>query len=124
MTVKYFTIDIREGERVTLLLTPALYGVGKARGIDLASDLKSEDKSAVTKAYAKLAYCAAINAWEVNGVDDPNAGDFPYRYADFDRWAWEHQDELLKFIDAVLIAFTGKGLKEHASQTVKKKTMK
>ena len=129
MTPKRIRIDLKEGVGIDLLLTPALYGVGKARGIDLVADLRDNgnDPTSITRVYTKMTYCAAINAWEVASVDDPGKGPFPYTFADFDAWSWEKPDDLLRVIDAFLVAFTGKGLKGHqegAQEDVKKKMKK
>ena len=129
MTVKQTDITLKQGVRVRLLLTPALYGVGKARGIDLTTVMRdASDSTGMIRSYAKLAYCAAINQWEVEAVDNPDKGAFPYTFADFDGWSWEQQDEVREFINAVLLAFTGKGLKDYAkegdSTALKKKTGK
>ena len=121
MTVKTFEITIREGVKMQVLLTPALYGVASRKGIDLDSDLKSGDVTGMTRAYAKLAYCAALNKWEVDRIDNPSVGDFPYTFSDFDTWSWENQAELLAFMDAVLMAFTGKSVKDYQGEDVKKK---
>ena len=129
MTVKTYDIELRQGERVRALLTPALYGVASRKGIDLTAEINgaSKDVTAMARAYAKMAYCAAINQWEVERVDNPSAPDFAYSFSDFDTWSWENQKDLLGFIDAVLLAFTGKGLseqKEAAGEGLKKKTRK
>lgn len=121
MTPTRYKITLGEGVGVNVLLTPALYGVARSRGIDLAL-ADGRDATAVTRTYAKIAYCGALNAWEVDAVDDPDKGAFPYRYEDFDTWAWSSPDALTSFIDAVLVAFTGKGLKATAAEAVKKKT--
>ena len=121
MTPIRTSIEIKQGVRTSLLLTPALYGCASARGIDL-STRSGEDAKAVIRTYTKIAYCAAINAWEVDSVDDPGKGEFPYSFADFDAWAWSHPDEVKRIIDAVLVAFTGKTLKESVADGVKKKT--
>lgn len=123
MTPTKVRIQLKQGVEVNALLTPALYGVAAARGIDLGT-ASGEDMTGVTRTYARIAYCAAINAWEVESVDHPDMGDFPYTYEDFDAWAWTDADGMLAFIDKTLAAFTGKGLKETAREAVKKKTMK
>lgn len=99
------TIDLREGVTVSILVTPALYGVAKRRGIDLVADANAGDTYA---SYVKIIYCAAINAWEVAAVDDPKRGEFPYTFADFHTWAWADRDRLTKMVAFCYEAMTGK----------------
>lgn len=123
------TIQLKEGVTVKLLLTPALYGVARERGIDFTTPpTEGADKQARTlDQYAKIAYCAAILAWEVDAVDDPGKGDFPYTFADFHLWSYDRPKEFGKTIDAILLALTGKHVRDYVKEGAsveKKKTRK
>lgn len=113
-------IEIREGVMVDILVTPALYRVAQRRGIDLGPG----DSTDPFTPYIKMAYCAAINAWEVDAVDNPGKGELPYKYADFDEWAWSDKARLAELIGFMYEAITGKVLKEEVADEVKKKTKK
>lgn len=109
-------MEIKEGVVCTLRVTPALYGVASSRGIDLQS---AGDNPLRT--YVKMMYCSAINDWEIRQVDDPSLGDFPLSYSDFDDWAFAHQEEFIKVIDFMLLACTGKGIKDYQHEKKKRK---
>lgn len=133
---KVTSIEIRTGVKVNLLLTPALYGIAKERGIDLfgpvhnaAEQDDQERYKATVEAYARIAYCAAISYWEVDCVDHPEAGAFPYTFADFYSWAWDNPRDFAQAIEAIMVAMTGKPLREYlkeldkaAEEDEKKKT--
>lgn len=129
MTPKRTNIELKDGVKVEILLTPALYGVGQRRGINLTEHFNHADEpSAVIRAYALVTFCAAINMWEVSRMDHPDLGEFPHDFADFEAWAWEHQDELMRVADLFMQAFVGKtmaeALKERETEGSKKKTRK
>ena len=113
-----YTIELREGVTVELLVTPALYSVAKKRGIDLVADLNAGDW---TTSYIKTIYCAAILAWEVAAVDNPKLGDFPHKYGDFHEWAWADSERFTGVVKKVFQALTGKTLEEATAAGVKKK---
>lgn len=122
LTRTVITIHIREGVTARLLLTPALYGVARERGIDLfPQESPNQDKETrFVSQYTKLAYCAAISAWEVEAVDDPDKGDFPWKYEDFLLWAYDNPRELGKTVDAILQALTGKSARDYAREAAQK----
>lgn len=113
---KLIEIHLREGVTARLLLTPALYGVAKERGIDLYTSGTQDKTSWVVDLYAKMAYCAAISAWEVESVDDPGKGEFPFNFEDFTIWAWENPKEFGTTIDAILLALTGKRARDYVRE--------
>lgn len=127
---KVIEIHLREGVKAKLLLTPALYGVARERGIDLfpPERVMEDKKDRVFDLYAKIAYCAAISAWEVDAVDDPDKGDFPWTFEDFSLWSWNDQKEFGQTINAILEALTGKSardyLREQAQKEAEKKKMR
>lgn len=112
------TIHLLEGVTAKLLLTPALYGVAKERRIDLfkAKEEGEERSSWLVEQYSKIAYCAAISAWEVDAVDNPDVGDFPFTYEDFFTWAWSNAEEFAKTVNAILEALTGKSVEDYVRE--------
>ena len=123
---KVIEIHLREGVKAKLLLTPALYGVARERGIDLFPPrLVMEDKKdRVFDLYAKIAYCAAISAWEVDAVDDPGRGAFPWTFEDFSLWSWNDQKEFGQTINAILEALTGKSARAYVREAVQEEAEK
>jgi hypothetical protein len=98
--------------------------VAKERGIDLLDDLrksKAEDAESgdiahTVRAYTKMAYCAAISSWEVEAVDNPDQGEFPYEYADFFAWAWKNPREFGRTLQDILVALSGKSVREFLAE--------
>lgn len=113
------SIELKEGVVCYLRITPALYGVATMRGIDL----NAKDENPLRK-YVKVAYCAAINDWEIERVDNPTIGVFPFKYSDFEDWAWADTKRLYELVDFILLATTGKGMKHYTDEEVKKKSRK
>lgn len=130
------SIQLKEGVTADLLLTPALYGVAKERGIDLFGEIARREDGAeprvgkTLECYSKIAYCAAILAWEVDAVDHPGKGECPYTYKDFYVWAYANPREFGRTIKAILAALTGKTFGEYLAEqqeggeAEKKKTLK
>jgi len=117
-----YRITLKDGVAIRLFVAPSLYAVSKERDIDIVSPISNEPIE-VIKRYASIAYCAAINAWEIDKVDDLGKGDFPYSFGDFVEWAYANEDAFLAFIDFATKTITGKGIKEYqAEKEVKKKT--
>ena len=102
-------IELKDGVKVEILITPALYSVAKRRDIDLVADINAGDWQTT---YIKMLYCAAISAWEVAAVDDPGRGEFPYTFADFHEWAWADTERLSRMIAFEYEALTGKKLSD------------
>ena len=114
-------IELREGVKVAVLVTPALYRVAKQRGVDLSEDGEGGTEDVFT-AYTKMLYCAAINAWEVDSVDSEGMGPFPYKYADFVEYMASKPGRLNEAVNFIYEALTGKTLKEGVAEELKKKT--
>jgi len=98
-----------------LHITPALYGVAQARNINLTGK-----EGNALRTYIKIAYCAAINEWEIRQVDEPDLGDFPYKYEDFEEWAWADMPRFTRLIDDILKATTGKGIRDYTNEKKKR----
>lgn len=109
-------LDFGGGVTVSILVTPALYSVAKRRGIDLVADGNAGD---IWSSYVKMLYCAAILAWEVDAVDNPGNGEFPYKFQDIHAWAWADTQRLAETVSFMYEALTGKPLKD-AATAVKK----
>ena len=119
ITRTVITINLEEGVTAKLLLTPALYGIAKERGIDFVTDTGEDKQVQFVARYTKIAYCAAISAWEVDAVDDPEKGAFPWKYEDFFAWAYGNPEEFGKTVDAILVALTGKSAREYVREARK-----
>lgn len=117
-------ITLREGATIRVFVAPSLYAISKARGIDITSPT-GQDAVAIIRRYAAIAFCAAIDAWEIDNIANPDKGEYPYTYGDFVEWAYNDQKGLLAFIDFASRAITGKGIHEQGEgddDEVKKKT--
>lgn len=110
---KVIIIHLKEGVTAKLLLTPALYGIAKERGIEIFAAPTDKEDTRSLEQYVKIAYCAAILAWEVGAVDDPDQGEFPYTFEDFHLWSYDNPRDFGKAIDAILIALTGKSARQY-----------
>lgn len=111
-------IELREGVRVEILVTPALYRIAERKGLDVTGKDATEQDPYTS--YIRILYCAAINAWEVRSVDQPEIGAFPYAYADFIDWAWADMERFLNVIAFMYEALTGKPLKKGLEEVKKK----
>ena len=120
MIVTRKIVELSKGVACELLVTPALYGVAARRGIDLTSDANAGGQG-VFVSYIKMMYCAAVNAWEVKAVDSPEMGAFPYKYSEFDAWAWEGPKRFIGVVTFMYEALTGRSLKEGAIEEKKKR---
>lgn len=106
-----------KGGNVELLATPALFDIAVKRGMVIEAD--SKNAAEVYSAYTKLVYLAALNAWEVRRFDSPSMGECPYTLMDFIEWATNDPAEFVKVMEFVLLAITGKGLKDYATEGAK-----
>lgn len=97
-------IEIQEGVTVDLLFTPHLYSYKGRFGVTFETD--PNDNFAVTEHFADLFFCAALNAWELDGMGA--AEDFPYKRGDFHALIVSDPAAFGKTIDFALYALTGK----------------
>lgn len=104
-------IKLKGGEQVELLATPALFAIAKRRGMTIEAD--ADNAADVFSAYTKLIYLAALNAWEVRRYDAPQMGECHYRLMDFVEWASGDADAFVKAVNFILVALTGKELKDY-----------
>lgn len=111
-------IELREGVKVSVLVTPALYRIAERKGLDVTGgDATAQDPFT---SYIRILYCAAVNAWEVDTVDKPDMGAFPYTYAEFVEWAWSDVKRLGESVSFIYEALTGKTLKNGVEEVKKK----
>lgn len=113
-------ITLKEGVRAVLRCTPSVYGIAKERGIPVKGE-SGMDTNKSLEVYVRLAYCAAINEWEIQHYDHPDMGECPYTLADFDSWAWGNQEEFVQFVNFFIEALTGKSVAELVPDVKKKK---
>lgn len=104
-------IKLKGGEQVELLATPALFAIAKRRGMTIEAD--ADNAADVFSAYTKLIYLAALNAWEVRRYDAPQMGECHYRLMDFVEWASGDAAAFVKAVNFILVALTGKELKDY-----------
>lgn len=90
-----------------LLFTPRLYSFKGYKGITLAGD--TEDLAQVYALYADILYCAALNAWTLEGNDLESA---PFNRVDFHEWSAINPQEFGKAISFALKALSGRSLDE------------
>jgi hypothetical protein len=72
-------VDIRQG--VELLFTPRLYSFKGLQGVTLEGN--TDDLAQVYALYADILFCAALNAWTLEGN---NIEDAPFKRIDFHEW--------------------------------------
>lgn len=118
-----YEIELREGVKVELLFTLALFGVAKRRGIALDIEEGAGAEERITY-FVKLMYAAAILAHEYRLIDSPGLGEFPYNIMDFAEWSGNHPIQFAKIIKGASAAIAGVEPEEGEAQgaeDVKKK---
>lgn len=115
-----YEIELREGVKVEMLFTLALFGIAKKRGIslELGEDAGTDDR--VTY-YLKLMYAAAILAWEYRAIDNPSIGEFPYTFIDIAEWSGNHPLQFASLIKGASSAIAGVEVDDSEPTDVKKK---
>lgn len=105
------TIELREGVRAEMLVTPSMFRIAKEKGIAVTVE-DSEDIHQVVDAYTKLIYLSILNSWEAKRYDDPEMGDCPTKMIDVMQWSSECPREFSKIVGVVYECLTGKSFKE------------
>lgn len=121
------SIEIADGVKVDLLFTPRLYEFKGFNGVSFEVE-GDASQNRILGVYADTFYCAALNAWELDGHGTPE--EFPHTRGDFHAWMQGDPVAFRQTIDFCLRALTGKGLEEFAQKAaptlpeeeVKKKT--
>lgn len=114
-----FTIELKKGVAVNILITPRLFVYKGREGVTLEAD--GENIPAVMSLYADVLFCGALNWWELSGKD---ADDFEYKRIDFHAWATEHQEEFGRLVAKAIKLLSGKSLVELAEAEKEKKESK
>lgn len=108
------------GVTVNLLVTPAIYGVARRKGMDLTIS-KDSGMTEVMDTYCRIAYCAAVLANEVDRVDDAEIPVLALKYADFEEWRAQNPDEFIGLVQFMYSALTQRSYSELVIETIKKK---
>ena len=100
------SVELRQGEKVEMLFTPRLYLFKGEQGVDFVTDSTLNGMYAL---YADILYCAALNAWTLEGNNLENA---PFNRVDFHEWSATNPQEFGKAISFALKALSGRSLDE------------
>ena len=103
-----------KGVEVEMLFTPRLYCFKGLQGVTLSGD--TSELSQVFSLYADILYCAALNAWTLEGNDVEDA---PFKRADFHEFSASNPQAFGKAIDFALKALSGKSLKDFIGENKK-----
>lgn len=114
-----FTIELKKGVAVNILITPRLFIYKGREGVTLEAD--GENIPAVMSLYADVLFCGALNWWELSGKD---TDDFKFKRIDFHVWATEHQEDFGRIVAKAIKLLSGKSLVELAEAEKEKKDSK
>ena len=114
-----FTIELKKGVAVNILITPRLFIYKGREGVTLEAD--GENIPAVMSLYADVLFCGALNWWELSGKD---TDDFKFKRIDFHVWATEHQEDFGRLVAKAIKLLSGKSLVELAEAEKEKKESK
>ena len=101
-------MEISEGVRVDLLVTPHMAVYEKDAGI--APMREDAGPLEMMFRYADLMYLAALNAWELDGHG--TAEDFPHSRGDFHGFMQADRKGFAQTVTFLVSALTGKSVKE------------
>lgn len=105
-----YTIELVNGVKAEMLFTPHLYSFKGTSGISFEADTTSERE--VFELYADVMYCAALNAWVLDGRNEEDA---PFRRSDFHEWMAAEPRAYGKALNFALVALTGKTIQDYLS---------
>ena len=105
------SIELRQGERVELLITPRLYSFKGLQGVTLCGD--TTDLAQVYALYADILFCAYLNLWTLQGNEVESAA---YTRADFHEFSATNPQAFGQAIDFALKALSGKSLSEYLAE--------
>ena len=103
-----YTIELGEGVKAELLFAPHLYSFKGVCGA--CFDIKADTQVAVMEAYADILYCAALNAWVLDGHGSEE--DAPFRRGDFHALMIGDPRGFGRAMNFAYEALTGKRLKD------------
>ena len=102
------TVELKEGVKVDMLFTPHLYSYKGTSGVTF--DVRDDSVVAILESYADVMYCAALNAWELDGHG--TADTFPHKRGDFHEWMAADAKGFGDAVNFAVAALTGKTAKE------------
>lgn len=108
------------GVTVNLLVTPAVYGIARRKGLDLSIS-KESSMPEVMDTYCRMAYCAAVLANEIERVDDPEIPVLVVKFSDVEEWRAQHPDEFMELVQFMYSALSQRPYSELVLETIKKK---
>lgn len=107
--------EIKPGVKVDVLFTPHLYSYKGTSGVTF--DVRDNSVVAILESYADVMYCAAINAWELDGHG--TVDNFPHKRGDFHEWMAADAKGFGEAVNFAVAALTGKTVKELAEEKPK-----
>lgn len=106
-----YTIEFGDGVKVQMLFTPHLYSFRGTQGVTFEVEDK-ENTPEVIGVYADIMFCAALNAFVLDGRGDVE--DFPHTRGDFHEFMVVSPESFGKALNFALEALTGKSVKDFA----------
>lgn len=103
-------IELKDGVEVETLFTPHLFSFKGFAGTTFEVDPERPVSSA--EVFADIAYCAALNAWVLDGKGTQE--EFPYTRGDFHEWMAAEPREFGRMVSFATEALTGKTVAEAA----------
>lgn len=102
------TFEIKDGVKIDTLFTPHLYSFKGEQGIDFVP--RDDSVMASLELYADVIFCAALNAWVLDGRGTPD--DFPHKRGDFHEWLTAEPVAFGAAVNFAVEALTGKTVKQ------------
>lgn len=109
-----YNIEVKDGVRAEMLFTPHLYSFRGRCGITFELAEGENEKAGVCGIYADIMYCAALNAFVLDGHG--NEEEFTLTRGDFHEFMAADPENFWKAVDFALLALTGKGLKDYVEK--------
>lgn len=107
-----YTIEFGDGVKVPMLFTPHLYSFKGTQGVTFEVEDK-ENTSEVVALYADVMFCAALNAFVLDGHG--SVEEFPHKRGDFHEFMMVNPQLFGKALNFAIEALTGKSVKELTS---------
>lgn len=107
--------EIKDGVKVEVLFTPHLYSFKGTQGVDFVA--RDNSVMAMLETYADVIFCAALNAWVLDGHGTPE--EFPHKRGDFHEWMAAEPEAFGKAVNFAVEALTGKTVKELTAESEK-----
>lgn len=104
-----YVIELCNGVKVQMLFTPHLYSFKGTQGVTFEVE-DNENTSEVIGIYADIMFCAALNAFVLDGHG--NIEDFPHTRGDFHEFMMVNPQSFGKALNFALETLTGKTVKD------------